>query len=253
MYELGFTQGTSQYQGDLSPQVSFTGYHNYTEIWGKKVLSPYFGIKAGLSRTQLTGADSLSGQPWQERRNLSFTNVATRFSVTTEFHFRAYKPQVIGANFTPYLNIGLALVHHSPMAVYLGQDVILRDQGTEGQYFLRGGSNRPYSTVAVALPIQGGIKAHLGGPWALALEVGVTHTITDYLDDVSTTYPGRKNFEIEKQKAAIKYSDRSAEIGQAEFIAGKQRGIANLNDAYYHAGLTLIYSISSGTCAAFQR
>jgi len=253
LYEIGFTQGTSEYQGDLKPNVSFSGYQNFTEFWGKKVITPYFGLRAGLSRATFSAFDANSNQPWQERRNLSFSNVATRLSVSSEFHFRAYKPQVIGARFTPFLNLGVSIVSHSPTATFQNSEVVLRDQGTEGQYFLRSGSLSPYSKFTFALPIHGGIKAHLGGPWALALEVGVTHTFTDYLDDVSSTYPGRKNFEIEKQKAAIKYSDRSAEIGQAEFIAGKQRGIANLNDAYYHAGLTFIYSISSGTCAAFQR
>jgi len=253
LFEIGFTQGTSEYQGDLKPQVSFGGYQNFTEIWGKKVISPYFGLKAGISRASLSGFDANSNQPWQERRNLSFTNVATRFSFATEFHFRAYKPQIIGARFTPYLNLGLSVVHHSPFAVFQNAEINLRDQGTEGQYFLRNGSLKPYSRFAVALPISGGIKTSLGGPWALALEVGVTHTTTDYLDDVSSSYPGRKNFEIEKQRGAVKYSDRSAEIGQAEFVSGKQRGVANLNDAYYHAGVTLIYSIFTGKCAAFQR
>jgi hypothetical protein len=253
LYEIGFTQGTTEYQGDLKSTVSFSGYQNFTEVWGKKVITPYFGLRAGLSRATFSAFDANSNQPWQERRNLSFANIATRLSVSTEFHFKAYKPQVLGARFTPFLNLGISIVNHSPTAIFQNMDVLLRDQGTEGQNFLRSGSLAPYSKFTFALPIHGGIKAHLGGPWALALEVGVTHTFTDYLDDVSSTYPGRKNFEIEKQKSAIKYSDRSAEIGQAEFVAGKQRGIANLNDAYYHAGLTLIYSISSGTCAAFQR
>jgi len=253
LYEIGFTQGTSEYQGDLKPQLSFTGYQNYTEFWAKKVFTPYFGVKAGLSRATLSGDDSKSTQPWQERRNLSFTNAATRFSVVTEFHFNAYQPQFMETRFTPYLNFGLSIVGHSPYATINNTVVNLRDQGTEGQNFLRNGSLKPYSRFAIAMPISGGIKVGMGGPWALALEVGVTHLTTDYLDDVSSSYPGRKNFEIEKQKGAIKYSDRSAELGQAEFVAGKQRGIANFNDAYYHAGATLIYSIFTGKCAAFQR
>lgn len=253
LFEIGVTSGTSQYQGDLSPQLKWNGYAPFTEVWGKKVMSPFFGIKAGIAQTTISGIDSLSTNDFQQRRYLSFSNKVTRFAVSSEFHFRAYKPGGLGTSFTPYLNLGLAVNFSNPTAQFNGLDVTLSDKGTEGEYFLRAGSNLPYRKAAIALPIQAGLKVYLGGPWALAIEAGVTHVFSDYLDDVSSVYPGYSNFAIEKQKQYFKYSDRSSEIGMKSQVAGKQRGVAAFNDAYYHAGITLIYSISSGVCAAFQR
>jgi hypothetical protein len=63
----------------------------------------------------------------------------------------------------------------------------------------------------------------------LSIEAGFRKTFTDYLDDVSTTYPGASSFNGDAQ--AIYFSDRRVDPA-LNGTAGGVRGNSNSLDSY---------------------
>lgn len=251
-FEIGFQGAKAMYQGDLSPVPTFKSGDYSAGIWFKKQYTPHLGIRIGLMQSSLSGYDSASTNGFQLRRNLSFQSAVTELSVMGEFNFYPYRPGMKGYNFTPYISSGLALDFFKTSAVFGTGSVLLHNVGTEGQVFLIAGHKEQYSRTCLALPFNVGMKWYLGGKWQMAVEAGVRWLKSDYLDDVSTVYPGEQKYAIERQGYNLKYSDRSVEIGQSFFPAGKQRGVSTFDDTYYYFGATFIYTVTSGTCPAFK-
>ena len=72
------------------------------------------------------------------------------------------------------------------------------------------------------------------------MEYGARKTFTDYLDDVSTTYPGDNLADM--SSTAIEMSDPS-NIHDSE----KARGNPNKKDWYSFAGITLSFKLNNNT------
>jgi hypothetical protein len=80
----------------------------------------------------------------------------------------------------------------------------------------------------------------------LGVEFNTRYLRTDYLDDVSRSYPDQKELSKQRGQLAVDLSFRSDEINPALTFpeAGKRRGNPKQDDNYYTSTITLTYIFS---------
>jgi hypothetical protein len=188
----------------LSPGIKFTR-PNFAFTYTKRV-APRYSVRAAVSWGRIKGDDyenaGFNGDDISRKiRNLSFRN--TIFEIKGDVVIDLWENRgryLKRADYVPYAAIGLAYFHHDPKTLYNGSWVELQPLKTEG---------KSYSLHQVAIPIALGFRYKLGKQWDLAFEMGWRFTLTDYLDDVSSTYADKSTL---GSQAAIDLSDRSGEL-----------------------------------------
>lgn len=283
---VGIGLGTSSYAGDLAPYRSpfntifkmmrWNMNANYTRHF-----TPNLAARVGFTWARIAGDDELynrGGKPFPSNyvRNLHFRNDLKEFSLVG-----IYKWNSDGRNanrraaFTPYIFGGIAVLAHNPKAkvpdTYENnkQWVSLQPLGTEGQG--QPGYAKPYSLVTYAIPVGVGLTWRINEQWNVSVEGTLRFTGSDYLDDVSTTYPDTS---ILKNRLAQNMSNRTSEQISARtkkdrtetvrtivypnepdvdpfasalggYEAGDFRGNANRKDTYILSMIKLVYIIPS--------
>jgi hypothetical protein len=128
----------------------------------------------------------------------------------------------------------------------------LQPLGTEGQDI-----DAEYQLTSVNFQYGGGVKISLNYVWSLNLEIAGHSAFTDYLDDVSGTYPDKTYIRRLRGQRAVNLSDRSVAIpGFSDFNvgeAGRQRGDDTNKDSYYHIGIGLMYYFGQLKCPDISR
>lgn len=256
--ELGLMIGGSNYKGELSEHTFNTDFlhlagggfirHNWNRHWSYRI-NLYFG--------KISGDDALGSTYFQNFRNLSFESGIQELSGLIEFNFFPYEIGKREYRFTPYIHSGLTLFHFNPKAQF-GDDLVeLQPLGTEGQFI---NNDKSYKRFQIALPIGGGIKFNLGRQFGIAIEVSARRAYTDYLDDVSTTYPDKIRLGAASGPLAVAMSDRSIipvdSLINYPSITGRQRGNSENNDWYIFGGITLnirLSSVLADVCKPFKR
>lgn len=249
--DIGFTVGASQYFGDLNPRTSVKNVKPALGIFFRKQFTPYLGIRLSGHYTQLGFSDADSKLPFQQARNLSFQTNLWEVAVHGDFNFFRYVPGEAGYSFTPYITFGLGVFNFNPYTEFSGNKVFLRDLGTEGQNIgytdLTGKKRKPYKTTTVCFPFGMGIKYNVSNNVNLSFQLGQRLTLTDYLDDVSTTYVGADKFVSDPTANSLQ--DRSPEIMAMPIgIEGRQRGWNKQKDQYIIAEIGISFNIRSYTC-----
>ncbi len=130
----------------------------------------------------------------------------------------------------PYTFAGIGLTYLTPKTTYKGQTYSLAPLRTEGV---------AYNRLPVVVRYGIGVPIASTERFRINLEGSYTHVMSDYVDDVSTTYPDRSNM----TSLAAALSDRRAELGQALNATGAQRGNSNRNDGYFIVSGRLIFII----------
>ena len=124
---------------------------------------------------------------------------------------------------------------------------MLRDFGTEGQAF-----GEEYSRFTMAINFGIGFKFDIKPEWSVNVELGGRSIFTDYLDDVSTTYPDKNELSLLRGDIAVALSDRtdpSLDIARA----GNQRGNRNDRDYYYVIGVSIMKYFGNLACPKVGR
>ncbi len=245
-WEVGGFLGGTSYLGDLNQKAFYKIYRPAYGAVVKRNFDGYWSLKFSLLRGRI-GADDAKSTFQQERdRNLKFFTPVTEGSVQVEFNFFQYGPQFQNNGISPYLFAGIAGFGFNPKANYGNFDYELNAYATEGQSL-----NEPYKLINLSIPIGAGVKYNFTGNWNLIAEAGFRNTQTDYLDDVSTTYPDAAAFGgpslafVEDRKAL---SDPSInKIG----VPGTQRGDFRKRDTYLFVGFTLSYTFVTAKCYTF--
>jgi hypothetical protein len=96
-----------------------------------------------------------------------------------------------------------------------------------------------------------GFKYSINANINLGFEVVYRFTNTDYLDDVSKTYPGSNAFPPNPDgtpSPAALLSDRSYETGTPIGIKGRQRGNSQNKDAFVTAIFYVSFNLQSYKC-----
>jgi opacity protein-like surface antigen len=243
-WEAGIWLGGAYYFGDINTEYKFNDPDIGFGVMTRLNLNERLALKLSGNYGQISGYDSKSKEDFQLQRNLHFQSNVFDGTAQFEFNFLKYEHGSKEDNFTPYLFGGISIFSFNPEAEYLGDWVALQPLGTEGQ--ARGFE---YDLTEVAFAYGGGIKFDLSYRWSINLEVSARYLSTDYLDDVSTTYPDLTDLQETRSNIAVALSDRS--INQSFSEPGRQRGDSSNNDMYMFAGITLAYNFADVKCFTF--
>ncbi len=232
--EVYFGAGATNYLGDLGGGVE-SGNHSLSDLNMKAAsyvfsaglrtkLTEMVTFRFDLSFGNATGADSLTKNIGRVSRNLSFR---TRFITLSPIIEVYVIPERFGRGSSPfsaYIASGLRLMYFNPQAEYQGTWYDLQPLGTEGQ--LSAGA-APYSRLTIGLPFIVGFKYALPsqrggktGSWTVGVEASANWLMTDYFDDVSTTYSDPEGIRKASGNIAAILSDRRLSPSQ-----GSGRGV----------------------------
>lgn len=232
-WEIGGFGGGTGYMGDLNQKNPLKVSGIAAGAFLRYNFNGYISLGAGANYGMISAADSLSSNQQNRIRNLSFSTRLLEASLTAEFNFMEYVPSVSKNIYTPYVLFGIAYTNYNPKANYQGQTYDLRYFQTEGVV---------YKNNTVAIPFGIGIKYNIAGRLTLAANLSYRTAYTDYLDDVSGTYPGPS---VLSNPISAALSDRSAtHIGSA----GTQRGDLRPHDTYFFTGLSVSYTFITPKC-----
>ncbi|PCJ83876.1 MAG: hypothetical protein COA57_10330 [Flavobacteriales bacterium] len=192
--DVGITLGSSNYLGEmggkektgrpwlLDMKLSQTrwamgGFYRY------RIMENLF-VRADFIYFRIQGADSLSTNPPRVARNLHFRNDIFELTARAEYVF--YSVHDVGhtgrylLNFNTYVFLGAGGFLNNPKAKYQDKFVSLRPLETEG---------KKYSKFQFSMPIGAGFYYTYKRQHRVGFEIGWRFTLTDYIDDVSKTYP----------------------------------------------------------------
>lgn len=231
--EYGGWVGVSNYFGDLNTDGSFEFLGPAGGLFFRYNPGTRFAFKQGLNYGRVAFSDEVSKTSYQRLRNLSFKSDIFEFSSHVEFNFFKYDREKRQYNFTPYLLAGVSVFYFNPKTEYEGATYALQPLQTEG---------KKYARINFGIPLGGGFKYSFTPEWTISIEGGIRKTFTDYLDDVSTVYPGAIPGAGDPSLASA-LSDRSGEVTDPPIgKEGKQRGFAERKDDYLFFGIAISYS-----------
>ncbi len=146
---------------------------------------------------------------------------------------------------TLYIFGGAGAYHFNPYTFDTARNkVFLQPLGTEGQDLPQYPERKKYSLTQFNLVYGPGIKYAITPQFIFAFEIGFRTLFTDYLDDVSTTYPDQAVLLNARGPLAAKLSFRGDELNPPTTIrSDRQRGNTGRNDTYYFCIFKLSYGL----------
>ncbi len=232
-WELGGWLGVSNYFGDLNSSLNLTDPGPAAGLNVRYNFNNRVSWTAGLNYGYIYADDANSSNNFERNRNLSFSSHLFDLSAVAEFNFF---PLTHGSNdeySTPYIYGGIHLVRFNPHADINGESYALRDLGTEGQTI-----GEEYSLISAGLTVGAGYKIDINEKWSVNIHLSIRRTFTDYIDDVSTTYPNKVQLAAQRGQIAVDLSDRSLIDGIGD--QGRQRGNSTDSDMYSLFGVSLM-------------
>src|SRR5262245_31777613 len=186
---VGLAGGLANYNGDLLdklyPKKITNGFIGFTVHYE---LQDQILLRGGYNFARVNGSDTHAEKPDLQLRNLQFESAVSEFSLVGEYHlFNLYEKR-----FTPYVFAGLAIFHFNPYTYdSTGKKTFLKPLSTEGQGIYP--NKKDYSLWQPAIPFGGGFKFAINENLRIGIELGLRKLFTDYLDDVSTSYPDQND------------------------------------------------------------
>lgn len=251
--EFGFGVGAGHYFGDLNTRAKLNRPKLAAGLFFRKNFGNYVALRLAGNFAQLGYSDTYNTHnELMRRRNLSFNTKVWELGLQGDFNFYRFMPGDPDFRFTPYITLGVSAFSYDPYAYLRGEKVPLRALGTEGQ-FLNDSTiaARPYGTMALAIPFGVGVKYALNDRINIGFEIVHRFSNTDYLDDVSRTYPGAGAFQPNPDgtpSVASLLSDRSYETGTLIGTKGQQRGNSQNKDQFMTAMFYLSFNLQSYRC-----
>ncbi|MFT5834447.1 MAG: hypothetical protein ACI97N_002086 [Cognaticolwellia sp.] len=242
--EGGIFVGVSGYAGDLvDKSMDLKESHLAGGILLRYNINDWVGVRGSFTYGQISGKDANSSTESRKARNLSFRSDIYEFSIIPEFNILGFNPY--DRYYSPYVFVGLGIFKFNPEAELNGQWYDLQPLGTEGQ----GLPGRPsqYNLTQLAIPMGVGFKYAIDEYWTVGVEFSTRYTMTDYLDDVSTTYVDRDELAITRGEIAASLANRTGEYLGTEpvNIPDAIRGLEN-SDWYGWSGFTITYNFMDG-------
>jgi Domain of unknown function (DUF6089) len=244
-WELGGGGGIAYYFGDLNTQYNLEHPGLSTQALVRYNFNDRLAWRLGASYMRIEGNDQWSSNAFQQRRNLNVRTPIWDFNSGIEFNFLEFEH---GGDkfFTPYLYGGIGVYRFDPEALHNGQYVKLRELGTEGQFY-----GEEYYATQGSVAFGGGMKLSFKYYWMLNIELSGRRLFTDYLDDVSTTYPDMGDLASLRGLTAVSLSDPS--LGPDQIGAeGRQRGDSKTRDTYAFFNVSIMYFFGDIHCPKFH-
>ena len=237
--ELGFKGGVSYYTGDLN-----SNHFNYSNPAAsfiiRRNLDRRFAVKAEVAIISIDADDRNSDDPVRLDRGLHFRSQIQELSSQIEFNFLPFETGSVLYNWTPFVYSGISLFNFNPQAENSdGQWVDLQPLGTEGQGTTAYPDRKKYALTQIAIPLGGGVKYNLNDRINIMFSFSGRKIFTDYLDDVSTTYPGTPT---EFGASNIEMSDPTYSHAKDE-----QRGNDLEDDWYFYSGISITFMLNNNS------
>lgn len=252
--EFGLSFGGSQYFGDLNDEYGFKYVRPAGGAFFRYHLNPYISVRASVSYTKIGYDDNLNNNDFAKTRNLSFRSDIFEGVLQAEFNFFRFSTGEHNSRWTPYITLGVGAFYYNPSTVYGGTKYYLRNLGTEGQFV--GYEDRKYNTASMCFPVGAGFKYWIAPGFNLGFEIADRLTLTDYMDDVSTTYVGADKFPNDPQNPNPAYilQDPSMTVnGQKLGREGKQRGNNATKDQYMYFMINLSIQFRTYKCPNYLK
>jgi hypothetical protein len=202
--------GSATYYGDLEKDNTTTKAN--LSIGLQSIVGSNLVLRSELTWFQLGAQDFLT------YRNLSFFSDNFELNSTLAFGIFSSRP---GYKTRPSFNFygfsGLGLCYFNPKTTYNGATYSLSKIQTEGI---------SYSQFIPVVPLGLGVRFKINELINLSLEGGYRFTFTDYLDDVSTTYPSAFTNDLQRS-----LSLRGFSLDDNEKF--RVRGNPKANDSYF--------------------
>lgn len=255
-FELGAWLGITNYFGDLNTDFDWSNVGPAGGVGLRYNFNERVCLKFGANFGKISADDAGSANTFERARNLSFQSILVDGIAQLEFNFLPYFHGSKDQGWTPYLFGGLGVSYFNPKTEIDGELVELRPLGTEGQF-----KGDEYFTVSGGWVYGFGLKIDLTYEWSLNLEISGRRVFSDYLDDVSTTYPEMDDLQDLRGDLAVRLSDRSPELQQEdpdfftenniEFPvggSGRQRGNSSRRDNYVMISVGFMYYFGDLRC-----
>lgn len=233
---LSIGTGSALYRGDLDDRIVMKNIKPQVSLSYSKYVMPGIGFTFNFSHATVAAADSLSTNETIKSRNLSFRSPINEASVIgfweilPDMHHNSWRKTL---HLTPYVFAGVGAFTYNPYAQVEGTKTFLQPLGTEGQFVDE--NKKPYKKLALCVPFGAGMSFRFLQRVGAFGELGFRRTMTDYLDDASTSVPATTNgLSLE----AIYFSDPDG-----EFTPGSLRGDASTRDWYIMLNIGLSYFI----------
>jgi hypothetical protein len=250
--EFGIGLGAAHYFGDLNTRAKVNRPKAAATLFFRKNFGNYIALRVAGTFAQLGYSDTYNTHnEYMNRRNLSFNTNVWELALQGDFNFYRFLPGEPNLNFTPYITFGVGIFNYDPYAFLDGDKYYLRTLATEGQGSSLYPDRKPYSSMAISVPLGVGVKYSLNERFNIGFEVVHRFTNTDYLDDVSTTYVDPAVFPPMPDGSpspAMLLSDRSYELGPPIGIKGRQRGNSQQKDQFATAIFYLSFNLQSYKC-----
>lgn len=251
--EYGVSVGASQYFGDLNDEYGLKFIRPAVGIFGRLHMNPFISLKGVVNYTRVGYRDEFSSNPYNVKRNLNFQSDIFEAAIQAEFNFFRFSTGEIGNRWTPYITGGVGVFYYDPFTTFNDRRYNLRALGTEGQ--TAGFDDRKYSKFSMCFPVGVGFKYWLRPGLNVGFEIADRLTLTDYVDDVSTTYVGSDKFPTDPltPNPAYVLQDRSIEIDESNPLgrAGKQRGNSSTRDQYMMFLFHVSFQLKVYKCPAY--
>ena len=257
--EIGIMAGSSYYLGDINKK-HFDYMMPAGGIVVRKNIDRRIVVKGELLLGYVRGDDSRNAKDTANfNRNLHFRSPIYEVSGQVEFNFLPYETGNSLYPFTPFIFAGVSLFRFNPQAeANNGEWVALQPLGTEGQGTTSFSERKKYALTQFSIPMGGGFKIAVNKTFNIILEYGIRKTFTDYLDDVSTTYPGQNLRNFDMSPLATEMSDNNIDALDSSGnpyprlnsnwdprAKDTQRGNSKNNDWYTFTGITLSFKLLS--------
>ena len=241
--EFGIMSGASYYLGDLNSN-HFKHSKLFAGIALRKNIDRRFVYKAEILLGNLYGDDRENkNSVIAQDRSLHFKSQIQELSGQIEFNFLPYETGNSLFSWTPFVFTGVSLFRFNPKAESkYGEWVNLQELGTEGQGSPAFPDRKKYSLIQFSIPMGVGFKLGINKSFNIILQYGARKTFTDYIDDVSMTYPGSAVLFPEGGNLAVEMSDPTG-----THLIGQERGNSENNDWYSFFGITLSFKLPQGT------
>lgn len=262
-YDVVYGVGATNFLGDLGgansiathvlKDLNWSSTRQALSIGMRYRLNEYMAVRSNLCYGRAYGDDKKTTEPFRQNRNLSFASNIYEFNTNFEIAFmkeqvgRRYRLRGVhgrrGFELHTYGFVGIGVFFFNPVTRDdAGSWIKLQPLHTEGQGLIP--SRKEYNRVALSMPVGIGFKYGLNRRYSIGIQYGLHYTLTDYIDDVSTTYVNpailvnQANGEL-----AANLANRSLGLFATSTDPGQQRGDPKYNDAYMFAMVSLNYKL----------
>lgn len=241
-WEAGFAAGVANYHGDVSQKIAFKESKPAVTIFGRRNFSSVASWKFQFTVAQISGDDKNSKE--YKYRNLAFQTMVYELGNRFEYNFDPFGVNIQNKDRTLYIASGINIFRFNPIRKMGDSKVELKPLKTEGQ-------KKGYALTQVSIPLALGYKININRNTVGFIELCWNKTFTDYLDDVSKTYPDFQKQSTDNGLFSAQLSHAQTLNGNSAASVGSMRGDTHLKDWYFFIQAGVSFRFFSQICPLF--